>query len=367
MFYRQTYLADNQTLADAGTMTMDINVTDPITAIWLKFQATNGATDNRGNTLAQCISAIEVIDGADVIYSLDGCEALALAAYQLGRMPRQEVDEQGGAVFTLTVPIMFGRYLGDPDYAFDPRKFVNPQIRISWNLGTVRAVAATAFATGTLQLSAVAHIMEGTPVPTKLLMAKEVYTWPSVAAATSYIDMPVDHRWRGLMLRGVLFGNPWHWMYDQIRLNCDGGKFIAMNSRGWDLMNQMTMFQERFAYRHDFAAGNGTVLQAILGEFETMTLLPAVIVDCVAEYSSTGAGSGSLQLRTAGVLDGVNRHLLADVTGYNPYDCLYLPFGRQDTPGDWFPAPTFRGVKLEVRAGVNAALMYVVVVQDRSY
>jgi len=367
MFNRQTYLADNQVMADSGTTTLDINVTDPITMLWLKFQATNGGTSNRGNTLAQCISAIEVIDGADVLYSLDGAEALALACYQLGKMPRQEVDEQPGAVSTLTFPIMFGRYGGDPEYAFDPARFVNPQIRISWNLATINAVGATGFLTATLQLSCVAHVMEGTRSPSHMLMSKEIYTWQSVAGATQYIDMPVDYPWRGLLCRGVLFGNPWHWMWDQLRINCDGGKFISMNQRGWDLMNQSSMYQARFDYRHDFFAGNGLVLETLLGEFETMTLLPAVIVDCVAEYSSTGAGSGSVQLRTAGALDAVLRHLLANVSGYNPYDCLYIPFGIQDNPGDWFPAPTFRGVKFEVRAGVNAALMHVVVVQDRVY
>jgi len=367
MFYRQTYLADNQVLADSGTLTLDINVTDPITALWLKFQCFNGGTSNRMNTLAECISAVEVIDGADVLYSLDGPEALALACYQLGKMPRQEVDEQPDAVVTLTFPILFGRYIGDSEYAFDPARFVNPQIRISWNLSAVRAVGADAFLAASLQLSAVAHVMEGAPTPARLLMSKEIYTWPSVAGATQYIDMPTDYPWRGIMLRGVLWGNPWHWMWDQLRINCDGGKFIAMNQRGWDTINQMTMFQERFHYRHDFYANNGDVLATIVGEFETVILQPAAIIDCVTEYTSTGAGGGSLQVVTAGAGDATLRHFMADVTGYNPYDCLYLPFGRQDVPSDWFPATTFKGVKFEVRTGVAAADMHIVVVQDRSY
>jgi len=367
MFYRQTYLADNMGLADSGTRTFDINVTDPITALWVKFQATNGGTSNRGNTLPPCISAIEVIDGADVLYSMDGAEAMALACYQLGKMPRQEVSENPDDPVTFTVPIMFGRMFGDPEYAFDPAKFVNPQIRISWNLATVRAVGATGFLTGTLQVSIVAHIMEGAGAPSHLLMPKEVYTWTSVAAGTEYIDLPTDYPYRGMLLRGVLAGNPWHWMYDQIRVNCDGGKFIAMNQRGWDLINQMSMYQRRFHYRHDFYAGDGVTLATVLGEFETIAMLPSVVVDCVAEYSSTGAGNGSLQVRTAGALDAANHKWQADVSGYNPYDGVYIPFGRQDMPGDWFPATAFKGIKLEIRGGVNNALMYVALVQDRAY
>jgi len=367
MFYRKTYLADNQVLADSGTVTIDVNVTDPITAIWLKFQCVNGATSNKANTLAECVSAVEVIDGADVIYSLDGAEALALACYQLGRMPRQEVSEVGGDVFSLTFPIMFGRHLGDPTYAFDPRKFVNPQIRISWNLGTVRAVALTAFATGTLRLSAVAHIMEGTPVPSKLLMSKELYSWTSVAAATSYIDMPVDYPWRGLLLRGLLANNNWHWMWDQLRLNCDGGKFVAMNERGWDVVNQMSMMYERFKYKHGFRLVNGDTVQCLLKTHENLMGTLDALADSTITYSNAGWGSGAIALFTNGAGVAALTTLYAEVHGHNPYGCLYLPFGQQDDPADWFPAPTFRGVKFEVRAGVNTALMYVVVVQDRSY
>jgi len=335
--------------------------------LWLKFQATNGGTSNQANTLAQCISAIEVIDGADVIYSLDGCEALALAAYQLGKLPRQEVSEIAGDVFTLTLPIMFGRYAGDEEYAFDPSRFVNPQVRISWNLATITAVGATGFLTGTLQLSVIAHVMEGVRGPSHVLMSKEVYTWTSVAAATSYIDLPTDYPYRGMLCRGVLAGNNWHWMFDQLRINCDGGKFIAMNERGWDVINQMSMYQQRFHYRHDFFAATATTIQTLLKAYEEVNMMPSGINDCVLEYVNAACGQGAITVTTAGAADAVLRRLLADVTGYNPYGSLYLPFGLQDKPDDWFPAPTFKGVKFEVRAGVNAALMYVALVQDRVY
>jgi len=367
MFYRQTYLADNFTLPDAGSRTFDLNVTDPVTALWIKFQATNGGTSNQANTLAQCISAIEVIDGADVLFSLDGAEALAMASFEQKAMPRQEVSEIPGDVFTLCVPIRFGRFLGDPQYALDPARFVNPQIRISWNLATITAVGATGFLTATLAVSIVAHVMEGAPAPSGFLMAKEIYSWTSAAAGTEYIDLPTDYPYRGMLLRGVLAANDWHWMFDQVRINCDGGKFVAMNQRGWDLVNQMTMIYPRFQYRHDFYTHNNVTVQPILKTYEELTATPASIDDCVLAYTNAGSGQGAIRVFTAGAADGTDRRVLANVDGYNPYGCLYLPFGQQNVPGDWFPAKTFRGVKLEIRGGVNTALMYVALVQERSY
>jgi len=367
MFYRQTYIQDNYTLGDSGTRTMDINVTDPITALWIKFQCTNGATSNKANTLAECISAIEIIDGADVVYSLDGAEALALAAYQLGYMPRQELNEVGGDVFSYAVPILFGRYLGDSEYAFDPARFVNPQLRVSWNLATVRAVGATGFAGSNLQISVVAHVMEGAPSPGHVLMPKEIYTWTSAAAGTEYIDLPTDYPYRGMLCRGLLANNRWHWMWDQIRINCDGGKFIAMNQRGWDVINQQSMFLERFHYRHGFRLVNGDTIQCLLKDDDLPLMTLDALADSTVTYSNAGWGSGAVALFTNGAGVAALTTVYAEVTGYNPYGCLYLPFGIQDTPGDWFPAPTFRGVKLEVRGGVADAAMYVCLVQDRSY
>jgi len=367
MLHRRTYVADNQGLGDAGTRTFDLNMTDPITAIWLKFQLVNGATDNRDNTLPPCITSIEVIDGADVLYSMTGAKAFALAANYLGFMPRQEISELGGAVVTFTVPVMFGRFIGDQEYSLDPTKFTNPQLRITWNLAAVRAVALTAYATGTLQVTAVAHVMEGASSASHFLMSKEIYSWTSTAAGTEFIDLPTDYPWRGLMMRGVLGGNAWHWMWDQIRINCDGGRFIAMNERGWDVMNQLTMVNPRMHYKHEYRVNNGRLIYTVLGEHEQVSLISYGTPDMVIEFSPTSAGRGTTTILTGGIAQGAMVNATALVSGYNPYDCLYLPFGIQDDPADWFPAPDFKGVALEVRAGVNTALMSLALVQDRAY
>ena len=128
MLYRRTYLESRTSLGNSGQRVTDINVRDPITALWVEFRCANGATDNVANLLSQCVSAIEVIDGAKVLYSLDGCEALALSAYHLGRLPDQLVSEWGGVTQNLSIVIPFGRYEGDTELSFDPTRFVNPQV-----------------------------------------------------------------------------------------------------------------------------------------------------------------------------------------------------------------------------------------------
>jgi len=367
MLYRKYYLQDNFTLNDSGTRTVDVNVQDPVTCLWVKFQATNGGTSNKVADLGKCISAIELIDGADILFSLDGPEAFALAAYQLGQMQDNIIDESGGDPQTYVVPIMFGRYMGDKELALDPRKFANPQLRFQWNLAAVRAVGATGFATGTLQLSVVADVMQGAPEPRGFLMHKEVYSWTSAAAGWEYIDLPTDYPYRGVMLRCVKAETDWHWIADQVRMNCDGGQFIAMNLRGWDITQMLNGYSPIFHYTHVLRVTNNDRKQFLLRINENVEFQPDGVGDLVTSYSGGGNGEGTIGTLIGGAAAGDNRKIRADIMGKGPCDCVYLPFGRQDQSEDWFPAPDFKGIQFEVRGGVADGSDYLVLTQERTY
>jgi len=164
-----------------------------------------------------------------------------------------------------------------------------------------------------------------------------------------------------------LAGNAWHWMFDQLRLNADGGQFILMNERGWDLENQVSMLSPRLHYSHQCRVWNGATLYTVLGEQEQINIQSYGTADMVIENSPQGSGRATMTVITGGVAQAGHVNGTAMVSGYNPYDTLYLPFGLQELPSDWFPAPTFKGVKFEVRGGVNNALMSVALVQDRTY
>jgi len=365
--YRKYYVQDNFTLANAGTRTIDVNIQDPITAFWIKFQATNGGTSNKGNLLPQCISSIQLIDGADVLYSLSGQQAYALAAYQLGHMQENIFDESAGDPQTFSFPMMFGVKFGDKVRSFDPRRFKNPQLRFTWNLAAVRAVGLLGFAGANLQLSILADVMEGAPTPSHFLMHKEIYTWTSAALGWEYIDLPMDYPYRGMMLRGVKAITIWHWIFNQLRMNCDGGQHIAMNIRGWDLMNWLATQLPIFHYTHCFRVTNGQTLELVLRDHESLQLQCDATPDTDITYSNSGWGSGPAQTQTAGAPAAPNLKFYADVQGRNPFDCAYIPFGQQDDPADWFPTRSFKGIRMEIQGGVALAANSLVLTQDRPY
>jgi len=367
MLYRKYYLLDNFRLADSGTWTIDVNIQDPITAFWIKFQNVNGGTANHDNLLPQCISSIQLIDGADVLYSLSGQQAYALAAYQLGHLPENVFDEGAGDLQTFCFPMMFGLKFGDPVRAFDPKKYKNPQLRFTWNMAAINAVGANGFLTNRLDLTILADVMENAVAPRGFLMHKEIYTWTTAALGWEYIDLPMDFPYRGMMLRGVKAITCWHWIFNQLRMNCDGGQHIAMNIRGWDLLNWVTMLTPQFHYNHCFRIKNADRIQLVLRHSEVVQLICDGTGNTVPEYVSGGYGEGTCTVWTNDAANNAIQKFYADIQGRNPFDCLYIPFGDQQNPADWFPTKRFKGIRMECQGGVAAGANSLVLTQDRPY
>lgn len=366
MLYRQTYLEKDRRMADAGEYTVDLTPLDPITMLWIKFQCLNGGTYNQNNTLAENITAIEILDGADVLFSLDGPQAIAQCAFDAKRMGQSIINGVNGESQTALFPIHFGRKFGDKELALDPTKFTNPQLRVRWNMATVNAVGATGFLTNRVDLSVVANLIVGGPSPRGLLCSKQIYTYTTAAAGTEYIDMPRNEVWRRLLLRGKKAASRWHWDYDRVKLTFDGDQFVPIDANGWDMVNQQAVNFPQFKYHHRMRHAADIELQCVLREEEVMSFVHSNIRDTVAQYSCAGNGEGLLALETGGAAAGAGDYDM-EICGYNPYDCLAIPFGDPDVIDDWLPASTFNNARLEVRAGVADASNYIVLQTLRTY
>ena len=366
MLYRNTYLESLVSLANSGERTVDINIVDPITALFLEFRCANGATDNVKNPLVDCVSAIEVVDGSRVIYSLDGAEALALATYQMVHMPDLLVSELGGVTQNLVLPVFFGRYEGDTEFSFDPKRFINPQLRIKWNIATNTAAGATGFADAGLQFTALAKVMEGAPAPAKVLVNKEHYTY-TTAAGVEYVDLPVDYPYRGLLFRGDLTAYNLFGVVNNLKLNCDAGKFIPFDMRMTDLMRSLSFVYPEFMYRHHFHVADGTTIYFLLKYGERPSFVCQNTDDTVFRYADLAKGEGALAIDSAGVAQTNKVNVYTHCVGGSPMRTVYVPFGRQEVEADWFPAPTFKSIRLEATGAVASGTGYVCLSQVYSY
>lgn len=363
MLHRYTYLQKDLVLADSGEKTTDITVRDPVTCLWVEIRNTNGASYNHHNPVHTNVSKIELIDGADVLFSLSGEQAWALACANLGFAPNQKFSALGGDVQSMAIPIMFGRWLGDTEYALNPAAFRNLQLRVKWAFATA---AATTWTTSSATLTVVADVMEGAPAPSRMLVAKEHYTWTS-AVGTEYIALPTNAAYRGLMYQSYLASYHPFGIVSALKMSCDAGKYVPVDLDVEDLLYLQMLKQPKLNYRISDHLKSGDSFYSYLTELESVSLNPEDTHDCVAGYFNYEYGNQAVSVYVAGSVSTSYRNIGADVHGFCPFGYIYIPFGDQADPSDWFPAPAFGSIRLEAKGIVASGACKLALVQDRSY
>jgi len=366
MLYRHTYLEKDRGIGDSGERTVDINLQEPITALWLEMRCANGAANNQHNPMHECISAIEIIDGADVICSVNGEQLLAMVCNDLGYFPHQRFSALGGDPQSLALPIMFGRYLGDKEFALDPSRFTNPQLRVKWNLATNQAVGAAGFATGGLTMTVIAEVMANAASPSGVLMRKEHYTWSTVVG-TEYIDLPTDLPYRSLMFRGHKVAYHPYGVISDLKLNCDGGAFVPMDVAVEDLLYLEMMRQPRLDYRIVDYLADGDTFYSYLNELEDVQMISEQTYPLLIAYSNYEYGSRLVAVKFHDNTAQPTRNIGAHVHGYCPFGYIVVPFGDPGDPADWFPASTFQSIRLEAKGAVATSECDICLVQEKRY
>jgi len=230
MNYRQTTMLDHESIATAGTRSLDITLKDVISRICIQLKATN--TDNTPIAHpANMLSKIEVVDGSDVLFGLSGKELIADQFYSQRKTPFVINNYLTGVMSVVTFEILFGRNLYDPLYALDPTKFKNPQLKITHNL------AAGGCSSTVATMEVVADIFDQKEVsPVGFFMKKEHVSYTLEASANEYVDLPVDHTMRKLIIMSLVSDKmPWQ-LFNEVKLSEDNDKRVPVNDKTSDLL-----------------------------------------------------------------------------------------------------------------------------------
>ncbi len=363
---RNLYLENSKTLGDSGTEIINLDMQDPITQIDLSLSATNGASHNLGNPVVHNITKIEVVDGSDVLFSMPGHILRGLISHLNGHIDDEYPTEQAseGAIEMLSIP--FGRFLYDTDYAFNPQAFRNPQLKISWNLANVRAVAATGFTTATMSYTAIARLMSEVPSPKGFLMSKNLYSFTSAASGDERIDMPTDYPYRALAVRAYESGVDIVSTITNLKLSIDGDREIPLDIESGDLRHLMLRYFGVLEHTTRNRVTDGTAIETWMGL--------SVGGQMVAGTTGYIIGGGSwwkgqidpywkLHDNTAGSSG------LAYITdkGTCFENTFVYPFGRLNDPETWFNARGINSLKLYLSQGNADAPVDVAVQQLRTY
>ena len=345
--------------SNASTRPIDLDIVDPVSALAFEFEAVNGTTSNINNPLYECITKIEVVDGADVLAALEAKEIQALQFYKTKKEPTLRCDEGPSKGTTEGFMLLFGRYLWDPEFALDLTKFKNPQLKITWNLSAIRAVAAvTSWATGTLKISVIAKIMEEGPRPARYLMAKTIETWTGGTSGDKRSQLPVDYPYRLLLLSSYLSGNDVRENITKMKLTCDTDKFIPLERYTQQFNEEMAqLFGRCVFWKKAYVSDDESIWLPVNQEPHVQIIKSGNAglagYDVLLNYCWSGIANVNVVDASEGVY-ATDQTLDLLIHGHAIHSTVPIPFGLMDNPGTWFDPTVYRKIELVVTEAAAA-------------
>ncbi|KKN22376.1 hypothetical protein LCGC14_0915680 [marine sediment metagenome] len=344
MKYREAQIFYPKDVGEKGVEIIDIDVQKPISRINIKFTTTKTLEHMTAESPAN-IPRIELVDGSLVLHSLTGFENQALAYYNRphaimdhGQHIRSNSEEDH-------YTIDFGRYLWDEQLAFDPLRFHNPQLKITYD----EDVADTGVTAN--ELSVWADIFDEKQVsPLGFLLAVEHYSYTCGAAASfEEISLPSDRVIRQMLVRAYRDKfEPWN-AITEARL--DEG---TLDRIPWDYTSLENYYRRMKGVwrRLDGQLLTNLILTArafwipATDYYATFMQHGVNNSDQSAYESAVSSKGGYCQIigTTAG------KQASGSWAGYLPWHCFQFPFGKQMDIEDWFD-PTGKRPRLRLRAG----------------
>jgi len=346
MKYRLADVLAEETLSTAATEVINVDLQDPISRIEIFWKPLLNAA---AMTLALPggISRIEIVDGSDVLHSLNGRANQALCLYDRHIPTLNAPNLVGGGYAYCTMGIDFGRWLFDPMLALDPKRFRNLQLKISHDITAMDATASSH------KLTVKAHVFDEKVIsPVGFLMAKEHGSWsPGANDAYHAFDLPLDYPIRQLILRNYLTDVDPTNVADYLKISEDNDKRIPFHEELTDYCHRMratwTQIIEGCTEYAYLSSGQYWKYMTPTDEFCQVSILPA-------EASQTpyveGATVGGLFKRQNNP-DTVG--CAGMIFGYLPHHCIQVPFGDQNDLDDWYEVANIGSLKARVQAAAS--------------
>jgi len=345
MSYRIAQILANKDVGAAGTESIDINLAKTLSKIQINWQFTNGVPLVNIGHLVDCLSKIELVDGSDVIMSMTGQQAQALNFFCGKKNLGNDFNVDASQMQKTVVDLDFGRFLWDEVLAFDPTKFANPQLKVTFDEDAANTD------TEVNGLEVLGYIFDGAqPNPSGFLCAKETYSYTPAASAHEYISLPTDRVIRNMMFRCKVTDVEPSAQMDIFKLSEDNDNRIPFEISGFNLLRFNGLINgkvEEYMVNDKVVTAQswfGTPAQDVqvspvsTGTVTTTDVHPSIAV------ANTGItlGASTVAIRYETV-----------VSGYAPHSCLNMPFGDSFDIANWYDPRELGSLRLDLLATDN--------------
>ena len=354
--YRIAMLFSPQDVDTAATTVVDLDLSEIITRIFIKFKATNGDTTNIEVPQAN-ITKIEIVDGSDVLFTGTGKAVDAVSFYDRKVPELHSFNYTTAQAAEAMLALNFGRYPFDPVYALDPRKFRNLQLKITHDEDLCNDACTVN------EMTVWAEVFSKTqPTPVGFFQTKEQYAYSPTVLGYEEIDLPTDLVLRTLYIDALLEN---HWLgselYD-VRLDEDNLKTIMYDGRYSELMR---MYRPYFGkYEHKVMAYIDTSATEVNWAPSQELCIVGTTYNAAAHYLSSIRHFGC----AGSCIADAATYALIYASGYIPHGIGAIPFGDRQKPEDWYDPRGVEKLRLRLQGGDSASGTYRVTTQQvRTY
>ena len=346
MYYREVEVLRAESIATAGTKTVDINITDPISKLSVVWKKTNNDRTPVAHP-GKIVKNILVCDGADVLFSMNGQDAQAMAYFTENKQPASMINYEVGQWSMQIAEIKFGRMLYDEMLALDPKRFSNLQIKVEHDLALGGAGGVVA------DLSIYAHCFDEKVIePVGYLYNKEIYSFLPVANTWYYIDIPTDYPVRAVMFGANECEDGPEYNIANLKLTENQGKHILIESAMERYLFQSSAYYDPWndMILAKTAAATTGLTAYVSPHWERIAHIKNTAAPAAVMCNSSAGCAVSLQTATAAyVVQGM-------VFGHNPFGQTFLKtFGGDKIEDCWQIAYAGSG-RLELQAGAGPDL-----------
>lgn len=328
----------------SGTLTLDIPFKKCISRIEITYKTTK-VLDAMTAPGPANIPKIELVDGSIPLHSLTGYTNQALAYYSRGNVSM----EHGQHIPTLSevdiYALDFGRFLHDPLLAFDPTRFSNPQLKVTWN----QALADTSVTVDSMEIWA-ELFDEKAPAPMGFLSAREIWAGSFLADnSVNEVLIPDDEVIRQILVRAnEATYKPWH-QVDIAKLDEAGTGAVIFDYE--DLEMYYRRMKSRWPMMHTpfFVGATTTARIFYIPETDFWASLSVMGVAATMEvYETTASMAGGY----CSLIGSGDHQCIGEARGYLPWHTFQFPMGKQDDPSDWYD-PTGKKPRLRLTSNTG--------------
>lgn len=355
-----------KTIKDTETYQKDLDLTEPISALDFELECTNGSTYNKGNYLSDICTKVEIVDGSDVLTSLNFSQLQALQFYKTGEAPAMYYSEHAGGTQRGGARLLFGRELWDPLYGLDAMKFKNPQLKVTFNKAAIRAAGVEGFASGdNIKLTAVAKVFENAARPAKFLMQKQIESFTAAASGEKRIELPTDYIYRIMMLRMYLAAWDVDLVCNNAKLTFDTDKFIQFDRKTKQLDREAEELFGSVTWQHNIYQKHDQSVRTVINK-EPRVVPVNTSLGHIAGVCWAWGGLYNLGLcDAAGGAITSEEDVWTLQMGHALHSTLPILFGRPDIPEEWLNPSAYKKAELVLTQSNSTATALVEVVLEQ--